>query len=117
MKAVMYGAGNIGRGFIGQKLYQSGYHTTFIDVNRAVVDEINAKHEYPIYITRGTEYVPEWVKNVDAVDGKDADAVVDAIANTDLLCDLFLVCSHSAGGGCECISSNPGVVVCRRVGV
>ena len=86
MKAVMYGAGNIGRGFIGQKLYQSGYHTTFIDVNRAVVDEINAKHEYPIYITRGTEYVPEWVKNVDAVDGKDADAVVAAIADTDLLC-------------------------------
>ena len=80
MKAVMYGAGNIGRGFIGQKLYQSGYQTTFIDVNRAVVDEINAKHEYPIYITRGTEYVPEWVKNVDAVDGKDSDAVVKAIA-------------------------------------
>ena len=38
MKAVMYGAGNIGRGFIGQRLYLSGYHTTFIDVNDAVVD-------------------------------------------------------------------------------
>ena len=33
MKAVMYGAGAIGRGFIGQKFYLSGYDTTFIDVN------------------------------------------------------------------------------------
>ncbi len=86
MNAVMYGAGNIGRGFIGQKLYLSGYHTTFIDVNSTVVQELNEKKEYPIYITRGEEYVAEWVKNVDAVDGKNNDAVISTIANTDLLC-------------------------------
>lgn len=82
----MYGAGNIGRGFIGQRLFLSGYHTTFIDVNSAVVEELNKQKKYPIYVTRGTEYVPEWVENVDAVDGKNADAVVDTIAGTDLLC-------------------------------
>ena len=43
MKAVMYGAGNIGRGFIAQRFYLSGYHTTFIDVNTDVVNEINKK--------------------------------------------------------------------------
>jgi len=86
MNAVMYGAGNIGRGFIGQKLYLSGYHTTFIDVNPTVVQELNEKKEYPIFITRGEEYVAEWVKNVDAVDGKNNDAVISTIANTDLLC-------------------------------
>ena len=41
MKAVMYGAGNIGRGFIGQRFFLSGYETTFIDVNADVVDAIN----------------------------------------------------------------------------
>lgn len=86
MNAVMYGAGNIGRGFIGQRLFLSGYHTTFIDVNSAVVEELNKQKKYPIYVTRGTEYVPEWVENVDAVDGKNADAVVNTIAGTDLLC-------------------------------
>lgn len=86
MNAVMYGAGNIGRGFIGQRLFLSGYHTTFIDVNDNTVDLLNKEGKYPIFVTRGTEYVPEWVENIDAVNGKDADAVVKAIAECDLLC-------------------------------
>ena len=31
-QAVMYGGGNIGRGFIGLLLSQAGYRVTFIDV-------------------------------------------------------------------------------------
>ncbi len=85
MKAVMYGAGNIGRGFIGQRFYLSGYETTFIDVNDAVVNELNAQKKYPIYVTRGTEYVPEWVENVNAVNGKDEAAVVKTIAECDIM--------------------------------
>lgn len=86
MNAVMYGAGNIGRGFIGQRLYLSGYHTTFIDVNDTVVSLLNEEKKYPIFVTRGTEYVPEWVENIDAVDGKNGEAVVKAITECDLLC-------------------------------
>ena len=37
-KAVIYGAGNIGRGFIGQLFSMSGYEISFIDVNAAVID-------------------------------------------------------------------------------
>ena len=85
MKAVMYGAGNIGRGFIAQRLYLSGYHTTFIDVNDTVVEEINKEGKYPIFVTRGTEYMPEWVENVDAVNGKDQEAVINTIAAADIL--------------------------------
>ena len=85
MKAVMYGAGNIGRGFIAQRFYLSGYHTTFIDVNPAAVDAINEAGKYPIYVTRGTEYVPEWVENVDAVNGRDEAAVIDTIAGADIM--------------------------------
>ena len=56
MKAVMYGAGNIGRGFIGEVLYKSGYKTTYIDVNEAVVKALNKDKKYPIYLTRSTGY-------------------------------------------------------------
>lgn len=85
MKAVMYGAGNIGRGFIAQRLYLSGYHTTFVDVNTEVVDAINEAGKYPIYVTRGTEYVPEWVENVDAINGREEQRVIDAIAEADIV--------------------------------
>lgn len=85
MKAVMYGAGNIGRGFIGQRFYLSGYQTTFIDVSTEVVDAINAAGKYPIYVTRGTEYIPEWVENVNAVNGRDEAAVIAAIADCDIM--------------------------------
>ena len=55
-KAVMYGAGSIGRGFIGQLFYMSGYETTFIDINIDLVNRLNVDGSYPIYITRGDRY-------------------------------------------------------------
>lgn len=85
MNAVMYGAGNIGRGFIAKRFYLSGADTTFIDVNTELVDMLNAAGKYPVYVTRGREYVAEWVENIKAVNGRDADAVVSAIADADIL--------------------------------
>jgi mannitol-1-phosphate 5-dehydrogenase len=37
-KAVMYGAGNIGRGFIGKVFSEAGYEVVFIDVVPEVVE-------------------------------------------------------------------------------
>lgn len=85
MKAVMYGAGNIGRGFIGKRFYLSGYETTFIDNNVDMVNKLAAAKKYPIYVTRGTEYVPEWVENCTALDGHDGNVVADQIADCDIL--------------------------------
>ena len=44
-QAIMIGAGNIGRGFIGAILSRSGYHVTFADVNMTLIDAINASDE------------------------------------------------------------------------
>lgn len=85
MKAVMYGAGNIGRGFIGKRFYLSGYETLFIDNNVEMVEKLAAAKKYPIYVTRGTEYVPEWVENCTAMDGHDGAAVAHQIAGCDIL--------------------------------
>ena len=84
-KAVMYGGGNIGRGFIAQLFYMSGFETVFIDVNEELVGNINTAHEYPIFITRENEYERFDVKNVRAVNGRDADAVAREIADADVL--------------------------------
>ena len=45
-QAVMYGGGNIGRGFIGALLSQAGYDVTFIDVAEPVVQALSEKHTY-----------------------------------------------------------------------
>ena len=84
-KAVMYGAGNIGRGFITQLFYESGYATSFIDVNMTVIDKLNEDHEYPVYITKNGAYEEHPVKNVSGIDGKDVAAIAAAIADADIM--------------------------------
>ena len=85
MKAVMYGGGNIGRGFIGMLLSNSGYEVKFVDVVDAVVNTLNEKHQYPVRIIRTDGYTDIDVKNVSAVDGKNPDAVAEAIAEADIM--------------------------------
>ena len=50
MKAVHFGAGKIGRGFIADLLHETGYEITFIDVNEPLVQELNTYHNYYLYV-------------------------------------------------------------------
>lgn len=43
MIALHFGAGNIGRGFIGALLHHSGYDVVFADVNDTMVSLLNEK--------------------------------------------------------------------------
>lgn len=49
MQAIHFGAGNIGRGFIGAALQDAGYHVVFADVNSELVDLLNATDEYRVF--------------------------------------------------------------------
>lgn len=49
MKAVHFGAGNIGRGFVGLLLHQGGYELVFSDVAAPLVDAINAAPSYTVH--------------------------------------------------------------------
>ena len=84
-KAVMYGGGNIGRGFIGMLLSQSGYEVTFIDVAEPVVKALQEKRNYPVRYVSSEGYQDVWVENVTAVNGNDAEAASDAIAGCDIM--------------------------------
>jgi mannitol-1-phosphate 5-dehydrogenase len=46
--AVQFGAGNIGRGFMGQLLRESGFKTVFVDVSKPLVDDLNNRRSYPL---------------------------------------------------------------------
>lgn len=85
LRAVMYGAGNIGRGFIGQLFSQSDYEVIFIDVNQAVVEQLNRDHAYPINIVSEAGSDEVMIRNVRAVDGRDLDAVATVISEADLM--------------------------------
>ena len=84
-KAVMYGAGNIGRGFIAQLFCMSGYETVFIDINEEVVFALNRDGTYPLYITDGDEYGEFRVSNVRAVNGKNAEDVAREFIDADIV--------------------------------
>ena len=81
----MYGAGNIGRGFIGMLFSQSGYEVTFVDVAEAVVNTLNRDHAYPVRIVSSEGCEDIQVQHVNAVNGNDMDAVADAIADCDIM--------------------------------
>jgi len=49
MKAVHFGAGNIGRGFVGLLLHEGGYELVFSDVAAPLVDAINGVSEYTVH--------------------------------------------------------------------
>ena len=83
-QAVMYGGGNIGRGFIGALLSQSGYRVTFIDVAEPVIKALQEKEKYPVRIVSTEGYEDVWVENVTAANGNLPEAV-EAITNCDIM--------------------------------
>jgi mannitol-1-phosphate 5-dehydrogenase len=85
MLAVHFGAGNIGRGFIGNLLYHSGYETCFVDVNSEIVNLLNEKKEYRVVLAEPTQEEMV-IKNVSAINSStNPDRVIEAIAKADLL--------------------------------
>jgi len=81
---VIFGAGKIGRSFIGQLFGCNGYRVIFIDVNQTIIDELNAKGKYRVVIKGGqeTEII---VPDVQAISSFDVKKVSSAVASADIL--------------------------------
>jgi mannitol-1-phosphate 5-dehydrogenase len=79
-KAVHFGAGNIGRGFVGLLLHNAGYELVFADVNAEIIDALATSDSYTV--TEVGEGATEWtVDNYRALNSAtNEDAVIAEIA-------------------------------------
>lgn len=82
-KAVQFGAGNIGRGFIGALLSQAGYHVVFADVAKAIIDKINEDKTYTVHVM-DVQCEDQPIQNISGVDSTKPEAI-DAIAEAELV--------------------------------
>ena len=64
-KAVHFGAGKIGRGFIAELLHDSGYEVIFADVTDSLIKSINTKHKYSLFRI-DHDYEEKVINNVSA---------------------------------------------------
>ena len=122
--AVMYGAGNIGRGFIGMLLSQSGYKVTFIDVAKPLVDALNLRGGYCVRILDAEAHEDVLVEDVDAIDGTDAEAVARAIAGADVMATAvganilkFIAPNIAAGLKLRCAKGEKplNIIICENL--
>lgn len=82
-KGIQFGAGNIGRGFIGAVLSQAGYHVVFADVNEVVVNKINEDGKYTVEIM-DTECSKVVISDISAVDSR-SPQLADEIAQAQIV--------------------------------
>ena len=83
MKAIQFGAGNIGRGFIGAVLAQAGYQVVFADVVADLLDQINNRKQYTVHVT-DTESRDIVITDICAVHSG-SEAAVAEMAGADLI--------------------------------
>lgn len=83
--AVIYGAGNIGRGFIGQLFSQSGYGLVFLDNNAALIDHLNRERRYPLRLVENGGAREIWIERVKAVNTREEAAAAAQIARADIM--------------------------------
>ena len=79
-QAIIFGAGNIGRGFIGQLFSESGYDVTFVDVDQPLLDTLNERGRYTIRLVTNEQTEEVTVGPVRALHSGDLDAVAEAVS-------------------------------------
>jgi len=85
MKAVHFGAGNIGRGFVGLLLHEGGYDIVFSDVAASLVDAINAASQYTVHEVGegGHDTVVTGFRAINSA--TDPQALIDEIATAEVV--------------------------------
>ncbi|KAM0309403.1 hypothetical protein ACHAO8_009092 [Botrytis cinerea] len=86
LKAVHFGAGNIGRGFVAEFLHKSGYEVVFCDVMDSIITKLQTTPSYKV-IQVGAEGTSEdTITNYRAINSKTHEAdVIEEIRTADVV--------------------------------
>ena len=76
---LIFGAGKIGRSFIGQLFGKAGYHIVFVDMDESLVHELNKRGTYPVIIKGPALETKLIIDNVRAIYAMDRQAVIQAV--------------------------------------
>lgn len=82
--AIIFGAGNIGRGFLGQLFSESGYRVCFVDIDAALIDAFRARGAYTIRLVDNAHTEEVRVGPVTGLLASDAGAVAEELAAASL---------------------------------
>lgn len=85
LTAIIFGAGNVGRGFLGQLFTESGYQVVFVDIDEPLLQALNARGGYPLHLVDNDRHEVLWVEPVHALHAGDTEAVAAAVAGAALM--------------------------------
>ncbi|NQT60224.1 MAG: mannitol-1-phosphate 5-dehydrogenase [Bacteroidetes bacterium] len=112
---VQFGAGNIGRSFIGRVFGTNGYEAVFVDINNAVIDTLNKEGKYTVVIKKNS--VPDRlieVPNARGVHSQNLEEVINLVKKADIIATsvgknvLPIIASTIAAGLIERLKAYPG---------
>lgn len=83
-KLVLFGAGKIGRSFIGQLFSSSGYDVVFVDISKKIIDELNRRRSYNVIIKSQEEQILK-IENVSGVWLSDEQDVINEVATAGIV--------------------------------
>ncbi|KAI4242106.1 MAG: hypothetical protein LQ352_007299 [Teloschistes flavicans] len=86
LKAVHFGGGNIGRGFVAEKLHLAGFEVVFVDVVDSLIEQLQKTKEYTVTEIGGEGEKVNKITNYRAINSKhNEQEAVDEIATADLV--------------------------------
>ena len=84
-KIVIFGAGKIGRSFIGQVFSRSGYEVVFVDINRQLIELLNEHGQYKVVIKEGENDQTLVIRHVRGICLDDTEQVIDELTDAGIV--------------------------------
>jgi len=83
-KVIIFGAGQIGRGFIGDFCSEENYYLIFVDIDKSLIELLNKRKSYPLWIL-GKKKIVKKISNLKGIYFEETEKISDEIVDTPLI--------------------------------